>query len=42
MVTKYINSLARSIANVTRTFLIWIIGIIITLTIGKNHENYVW
>lgn len=41
-VTKYINALARSIGDVTRTVLVWIIGIIITLTAGANKPNFKW
>ena len=41
-VTKYINSLARSLADVTRTIIIWIVGIIVTLTVGVDHVNYKW
>lgn len=41
-VTKYINALARSIGDVTRTVLVWILGIIVTLTAGANHPNYKW
>ncbi len=33
-VTKYINALARSVGDVTRTVVIWIVGIMITLTLG--------
>ena len=40
--TKYINALARSLADVTRTAVIWIIGIIVTVTAGVNYPNYVW
>lgn len=41
-VTKYINALARSIADATRTVAVWIIGIIITVTAGSNKPNYRW
>lgn len=41
-VTKYINALARSIGDVTRTVLVWIIGIIVTVTAGTNHPNLKW
>jgi len=41
-VTKYINALARSIADATRTVAVWIIGIIITVTAGVNRPNYRW
>lgn len=41
-VTKYINALARSLADVTRTIVIWLVGIIVTVTAGRNYPNYVW
>jgi hypothetical protein len=41
-VTKYINALARSIGDVTRTILVWGIGIIITVTAGATYPNYKW
>ncbi len=41
-VTKYINALARSIGDVTRTVLVWAIGIIITLTAGATRPNFQW
>ena len=41
-VTKYINALARSICDVTRTVIIWLVGIIVTVTLGETRENYVW
>ena len=33
-VTKYINALARSICDVSRTILIWLTGLIVTMTLG--------
>jgi hypothetical protein len=41
-VTKYINALARSICDVTRTVIVWIVGIIITVSAGINKPNYKW
>ena len=41
-VTKYINALARSIADATRTILVWIIGLLISVTMGSSKPNYVW
>ena len=41
-VTKHINSLARSICDVTRTVLVWIVGIIVTVTAGSSRPNYKW
>lgn len=41
-VTKHISSLARSIVDVTRTVIVWIISIIITKTYGVNNEFWRW
>lgn len=41
-VTKHINSLTRSIVDVTRTLLVWIISLIFTWTIGVDNPNYRW
>lgn len=41
-VTKYINALARSICDVTRTVLVWIVGILVTVSAGANKPNYKW
>lgn len=41
-VTKYINALARSIGDVTRTILVWGIGLIVTATAGATHPNFKW
>jgi hypothetical protein len=41
-VTKHINALARSLADVVRTIVIWMIGIIVTVTAGKYYPNYSW
>jgi hypothetical protein len=41
-VTKYINALARSIGDVTRTILVWGIGLIVTVTAGSTYPNYKW
>jgi hypothetical protein len=41
-VTKYINALARSIADVTRTVIVWAVGIIITVTAGSTRPNFKW
>jgi len=36
-ITKYINALARSISDITRTSLVWVLGIIITVTAGRSN-----
>jgi len=41
-VTKHISSLTRSVADVSRTLLVWIVSIIITVTAGKSNADYEW
>ncbi len=41
-VTKYINALARSVLNMTKTVLIWGVGIALTLTLGKTNDAFKW
>ena len=41
-VTKYINALARSICDVTRTVIVWIVGILVSVTAGATKPNYKW
>lgn len=40
--TKYINAVARSIGDVSRTVVVWIVGLIVSLSIGGNYPNYRW
>ena len=35
-VTKYYDSLTRSLLNVCRTFVLWVLGIIITVSVGED------
>ncbi len=41
-VTKYISPIARSIGDVTRTTLVWLVGIIITASLGANDSSFQW
>jgi hypothetical protein len=41
-VTKHINAIARSICDVSRTVLVWIVGIIVSVSAGENRPNYEW
>ena len=34
-ITKYINSLARAIADVTKTIIVWVFSILVTVQYGK-------
>lgn len=35
-ITRYINALARAVCDVSRTVIIWLVGIIVTLTVGQR------
>lgn len=37
-IAKYARSLTRSTIDVSRSVLIWIIGILFTATLGKNNS----
>lgn len=39
-VSKKISPVSRSLADVCRTVIIWIFGIGVTLTYGKDHSEY--
>lgn len=41
-IIKHINAVARSISNVSQTILVWLIGIIVTLTAGATYPNFYW
>jgi hypothetical protein len=41
-ITKYINALARTICDISRTAFVWIFAIIITIVLGDDHPNYRW
>ena len=41
-ITKYISAVSRAIVNISGTFMVWIFGIILTLTLGKKYPNYQW
>ena len=39
-ISKRISPISRSLADVCRTSIIWIVGIAITITIGDNSDDY--
>lgn len=41
-ITKYINAISRAICDIARTLLVWIVGIILTVTLGKNNPIFEW
>jgi hypothetical protein len=42
MATKYINAVARSIGDVSRTLVVWAVSIVVTVTLGSRRDNYRW
>lgn len=41
-ITKYINALARAIADVTKTIVVWVVSAIITAILSSDYPNYKW
>ena len=41
-VTKYINALARVIGANAKIILVWLAGVVVTVTLGREHPNYRW
>ncbi len=39
-ISKKINPLSRALGDICRTLIIWIVGIVITETKGKNNSDY--
>ena len=41
-ITNHINALARSVCDVIRTAVIWLVAFVVTATAGETSENYRW
>ena len=41
-VSKIINPISRSLADVSRTILVWIAGLILTITLGAKNSEYIF
>lgn len=41
-VTKWVNALARAIANMTKSILVWILGLAVTVIYGDIYPNLAW
>ena len=37
-ITKMIDALTRSLLNITKTSLVWIVGIVVTFSVGDNTD----
>ena len=40
--SKVVNPISRSLADICKTAVVWIYGLIMTVTIGKTNENYIY
>lgn len=41
-IIHYLDSITRRLSGAVRVLVVWIVGIIVTVTLGKHHSNYVW
>ena len=41
-ITKYLSSLTRRIVAALRAIVVWMVGIVVTLTWGSTMKNYDW
>lgn len=42
IIAKKIGSLARSVIDISTSFVVWVIGIAVALTLGKNNLSFRW
>jgi hypothetical protein len=42
MISQRMSSLARSIVDVSRSLVIWLIGGVVTATIGQSNPSFKW
>lgn len=42
VIVKNKSSIVRAVIDVSRTVLIWIIGVIVSATLGANDKSYDW
>ena len=42
LISKEMSAMARSMVDVTRSLLIWMIGILVTATFGVNDKKFRW
>lgn len=41
-IAKYMNSLTRAICDVSRTVIIWMVGIVVTATLESDNKSFRW
>lgn len=42
VIAKQMNSVTRAICDVTRTVLVWLIGVVVTVSAGSVSAIYKW
>ncbi len=42
IIAKYMNSLTRAVCDASRTVIIWVVGIIVTATLGADDKAFRW
>lgn len=42
VIAKYMNSLTRAICDASRTVIIWIVGIVLTASLGSDDKRFRW
>jgi hypothetical protein len=42
IIAKYMNSLTRAICDASRTVIIWMVGIILSASLGRNDKRFQW
>ena len=40
--TRHIGAVSRSMNHISSSILVWIVGLIITMTAGQQDKNYKW
>ena len=41
-IAKHMNSLTRAICDASRTVIIWVVGIIVTASLGSEDKKFHW
>jgi hypothetical protein len=41
-IAKYMNSLTRAICDASRTVIIWVVGIVVTVGMGGDDKAFRW
>ena len=42
VITKRLSSLARALIDVSRTVIIWVVGVVVTATVGTSNSSFNW